>query len=192
MVLAVPVPLQLPEDVLGCGGTVRLAGLLPPRRHKHRDLLQGLTEVSGSVVDPNTLKLDPSWISAQFGSGSRVMLSILKEKFKNNFGEKTVFLRKKVTVRNVSWVPEWSSILHLLPLIYPIFACLDPDTFSECGSKSTKVLTTDSIWIRIHNTVKKYSFYFSPGFDPSWVPPKYNLFFPPRILTWRQGSTTIL
>ena len=59
MVLAVPVPLQLPEDVLGCGGTVRLAGLLPPRRHKHRDLLQGLTEVSGSVVDPNTLKLDP-------------------------------------------------------------------------------------------------------------------------------------
>ena len=70
----------------------------------------------------NTLNLDQDLeFLAQFGSGSRVMLSILKEKFKNNFGEKTVFLRKKVTVRNVSWVPEWSSILHLLPLIYPIF-----------------------------------------------------------------------
>ena len=39
-----------------------------------------------SVVDPNTLNLDPDpgfW--PEFGSGSRIILSILKEKIKNNF-----------------------------------------------------------------------------------------------------------
>ena len=35
-------------------------------------------------------------------------------------------------------------ILHLLPLIYPRFTCLDPDP--------TKVLNTDPTWIRIHNS----------------------------------------
>ena len=39
-----------------------------------------------------------------------------------------------------------SSILHLLPLICPIYIYL-------CGSGSTKILNTDQIWIRIHNTV---------------------------------------
>ena len=35
-----------------------------------------------------------SRILAQFGSGSRVMLSILKQKFKNNFREKLFSLQK--------------------------------------------------------------------------------------------------
>ena len=30
--------------------------------------------------------------------------------------------------------------LHLLPLIYPIFACVDPDTYTEHGHGSTKLL----------------------------------------------------
>ena len=49
----------------------------------------------GSVVNPNTLNFDldlesGSRILAQFGSGSgsRVILSILKEKIQNNFIEK--------------------------------------------------------------------------------------------------------
>ena len=47
-----------------------------------------------------------------------------------------------------------SSILHLLPIIYPIFTCVDPDRYSEYGSGSKKLLNigNDLIWIRIHNT----------------------------------------
>ena len=61
---------------------------------------------------------------------------------------------------SVTWVFEWwfnflmSSILHILPLIYSIFTCVDPDPYSEYGS--TKVLNTDSFWIWIHNTGKNY------------------------------------
>ena len=40
---------------------------------------------------------------------------------------------------------------HLLPLIYPIFTCVDP--YSEYGSTSAKFLNTDPIWIRIHKTL---------------------------------------
>ena len=40
-----------------------------------------------------------------------------------------------------------SKILHLLPLFYPIFTFI-------YGSGSTKLLNTDPIWIRIHNTEK--------------------------------------
>ena len=45
----------------------------------------------------------------------------------------------------------FSSIL--LPLIYPMFTCLDPDPYSgyESGSGFTKFLNTDLIWMRIHN-----------------------------------------
>ena len=44
-----------------------------------------------------------------------------------------------------------SSIIHVLPLIFSIFTCLDPDPYSEYGSRSTRVLNADQIWIRIHN-----------------------------------------
>ena len=38
-------------------------------------------------------------------------------------------------------------------LIYPIFTCVDPDPYSEYESRrSTKMLNTDPIWIRIYNT----------------------------------------
>ena len=43
-----------------------------------------------------------------------------------------------------------SLILHLLPLIYPIFNCVDSDPCSEYGSKI--LLNTNPILIRIHNT----------------------------------------
>ena len=36
-----------------------------------------------------------------------------------------------------------------------IFTCVDPDLYSEYGSRSTKVLNTDPICIRIHNTELK-------------------------------------
>ena len=38
-----------------------------------------------------------------------------------------------------------SSMLHFLPLIYPIFTCLDPDSYSDYGS--IKVLNTAPILI---------------------------------------------
>ena len=44
-----------------------------------------------------------------------------------------------------------SSIIHVLPLIFSIFTCLDPDPYSEYGSRSTRVLNADQMWIRIHN-----------------------------------------
>ena len=46
-----------------------------------------------------------------------------------------------------------SSILHLLPLIYPIFSCIDPDPYLEYGSGTgtTKLRNKDSIWIWNHN-----------------------------------------
>ena len=36
--------------------------------------------------------------------------------------------------------------------VYTTFTCADPDPYSEYGFESTKLLNTDSIWIRIHNT----------------------------------------
>ena len=57
---------------------------------------------------------------------------------------------------SVSWVSEWriiyysSTILHLLPLICPIFTCVDPDPYSEYRSRSTRLSNTDPIWIWIH------------------------------------------
>ena len=57
----------------------------------------------------------------------------------------------------VSWESEWwifvlnVQILHLLPLIYPIFTCLDPNPYLEYESGSTKLLNMDPIWIRICN-----------------------------------------
>ena len=43
-----------------------------------------------------------------------------------------------------NWVPTLngeflSSILHFMPLIYPVFACVDPDQYSEYGSGYTNV-----------------------------------------------------
>ena len=39
-----------------------------------------------------------------------------------------------------------------MPLFYPKFAFVDPDPYSEYGSGSRKLLSTDLIQIRIHNT----------------------------------------
>ena len=36
-----------------------------------------------------------------------------------------------------------SSILHLLPVIFLIFTCVDPDPYSEFGSGSAKVLNSE-------------------------------------------------
>ena len=56
----------------------------------------------------------------------------------------------------VSWVSRWwiyVIILHLCPIIIPIFtSCLDPDLYSEYGSRSTQLKKPDPIWIRIHFT----------------------------------------
>ena len=54
-------------------------------------------------MHPNTLNLDPDpRFLAQFGSGSRVIhcnvLSIFKEKIKNNFREKLFSLKKSIPV----------------------------------------------------------------------------------------------
>ena len=45
----------------------------------------------------------------------------------------------------------FNSISHSFPRILFIFTCVDP--YSENGFGSTTLLTTDPIWIRIHNTV---------------------------------------
>ena len=56
-----------------------------------------------SVEDPNTLNLDPDLGFVPIGSGSRVMLSILKEKIKNNFRAKQFSLQKYIFLeRNVT------------------------------------------------------------------------------------------
>ena len=54
----------------------------------------------------------------------------------------------------------FSFLNHILPLIYPMFTCVDSDSYSKYGSGSTKVLNTDPIWIRILNTgyLAKFSF----------------------------------
>ena len=44
------------------------------------------------------------------------------------------------------------SIWHLLPLIFLIFTCVDPDPYLDYGSGSTKLPNTVPIWIGIHNT----------------------------------------
>ena len=69
------------------------------------------------------------------------MLSILKENLK-------IILEKQCSTKNTffSRVESlndkfMSSILHILPPIYPIVPCLDPD--SEYGSGSTNVLNPD-------------------------------------------------
>ena len=48
-------------------------------------------------------------------------------------------------------------IWHLLPPFYPLFARVDPDPYSEYGSGSRKLLNTDPIRIRIHNTGSRKS-----------------------------------
>ena len=56
-------------------------------------------------------------------------------------------------VSECQWMVNFlSSILHLLPLNYPIFTCVDLDPYSEYRSGYTKLLNTDPIWIRIRNT----------------------------------------
>ena len=46
------------------------------------------------------------------------------------------------------------STLHILPPIYPIVTCVDPDLYLEYRYGSTKFLNTDPIWIRINNTAQ--------------------------------------
>ena len=41
-----------------------------------------------------------------------------------------------------------------LPPFYPIFACVDTDPYFKYESGSRKLLNTDPIRIRIHNTAK--------------------------------------
>ena len=39
-----------------------------------------------------------------------------------------------------------------MPSFYPMYICMrGPDPYSEFGSGSRKLQTTDPIWIRIHN-----------------------------------------
>ena len=66
---------------------------------------------------------------AQFGSGSRILFLSQLESLNGEF---------------------MSSILHLLPLISPIFTYVD--SYLEYGPVSTKVLNTDPNCIRIQNT----------------------------------------
>ena len=42
-------------------------------------------------------------------------------------------------------------------MVCSIFTCVEPDPYSEYWSKSTKLLNTDLIWIRIHKTDDKWS-----------------------------------
>ena len=80
---------------------------------------------------------------AQFGTGSRFMLSIV------NF------------------------CLQFSPFVFNIsyFTCECPDPYSEYGSGSgTKYLNTDPIWIRIHNTADNKMRQTSiAGPDPVWL-----------------------
>ena len=101
----------------------------------------------------------------EFGSWSRVMLKILKEKIKNPFWEKN-FLKKKylyllTTIRtkchqlfflpllSLCFVNLYLNSYTFLPPFYPIFTCEDPDPESSW------------IRIRIHNTVMT-TLYTSP------------------------------
>ena len=69
----------------------------------------------------------------------------MKEKFKTIFEKKVSQFIFIVTERSFSAVESlngefMSSILHLVPLIYPLFTGLGPDPYSEYGS--SKVLNT--------------------------------------------------
>ena len=77
--------------------------------------------------------------------------------------KKLIFKTKRYRVKRhrktffVCWVTElwnfvFNSTLNLMPLIYPIFTCVDLDPYSEYGSGSTKFLSKDPIWIRILNS----------------------------------------
>ena len=118
----------------------------------------------------------PSWIRIRIGieckSGSgrenecgsmRIRIHRLASKGKQISFQKWIFKTKRYRVKRhrktffVCWVTElwnfvFNSTLHLMPLIYPIFTCVDLDPYSEYGSGSTKFLSKDPIWIRILNS----------------------------------------
>ena len=121
-----------------------------------------------------------SRVLAQFGSGSRVMLSILKKKnlqiiLENNNWKNISFFNYRFKKRMVakelfsSWVSEWwIFVLKFTPflLFYPIFTCVDPDPQSkwiriQYGSGSTTLLwrmlyTWYDMMIKYKCTYKSY------------------------------------
>ena len=73
--------------------------------------------------------------------------SIFLNIFKNKMTPKEMFTQLSLWIVNLYLKSD-----TFLPPFYPIYACVDPDPYSEYGSGSRKFLNTDPIRIRIHNT----------------------------------------
>ena len=106
------------------------------------------------------------WIRTQFlelcytGTFWKMLKIILIGNF--FFVEKNVFVNDYRITKKMMPSEEFCSLLslwmvnlsiwHLLPLIFLIFTCVDPDPYLDYGSGSTKLPNTVPIWIGIHNT----------------------------------------
>ena len=83
--------------------------------------------------------------------GSKYIEYVKKNNFKDN---KKIMAPEEI---KVSWVSErWIFVFNLTPfasnLSYVYLLYVDLDPYSEYEYGSTKLLNTNLIWIRIHNT----------------------------------------
>ena len=86
------------------------------------------------------------------------MLSILRKNLKK---VKEYIKKKKFNIRKYRHQEKFlvsrdcqilASILNVLPLIYPLFTCVDPHSeFTDPDPQSYWIQTTDPTWIRINN-----------------------------------------
>ena len=88
-------------------------------------------------------------------SGSKYIEYVKKNNFKDN---KKIMAPEEI---KVSWVSErWIFVFNLTPfasnLSYVYLLYVDLDPYSEYEYGSTKLLNTNLIWIRIHNTAENY------------------------------------
>ena len=119
-----------------------------------------MTKVFYSVVDPNTVNLDPNpgfWPNLdpdpgfyyQFWKNNSKIIFLENNNYKNKMSLKDIFTQLSLWIVNF-----YLKSYTFLPPLYPIFTCVDPDPYSEYGSRSgsRKLLNTDPIRSRIHNT----------------------------------------
>ena len=125
-----------------------------PGGQHHGPLRQGGSEQSGHWVLRQTVSILTNQQccgsrNIVFGSGFLNLPQFESEVY-------NLFFDKHNTL-NHTWIKMVNSPSSLLPLFHLFLIVWDPAPYSECGSGSTKLLNTDPIWIRIHNTVNQIS-----------------------------------
>jgi hypothetical protein len=82
---------------------------------------------------------------------------------------RTSRLQKKPhpTKKNIQYFKQYRTFLNFFHFLWVIFAHLDPDPHSQCGSGPGSSRSTSVMRIRIHNTVCRYrnTKYFSTGLN---------------------------